>query len=431
VRYRKFAAKTLSIVAFIAAALVLAELISAAALFVIAGKKNIASAKLLARFPAQFRMSGAELRESVLYSSSRPAEIVLQADPILGFRDLRYMRRFGDKNPDMLICCLGGSTTAVMPFKNWPDFLIEAARRRNVTQKIAVLNAGAPGYMSLNERLYLTNWIIGKKKYRCDAVISLDGVNDIHWRIPAYMSSLKYGEKWVPAYHGYHQKLEHDIRAMQTPRGAFSQFAAVTSASVRNAVATAASRIIPYTARLALAAAARFAPAPSSAVTDRAPELRKLRAAGAPNIRSLPPDVENEIVRAFGDSLLDLAGSCDIRRIPFVSYLQPVDMPRYYGNPRFDGPAPPAPGFALPPLFSVGGGYVFNLSSLYIKSETLYNGLSKKQPDNFGNLIYLFKGKENEILYRDPTHYTAAGSRYIADAIVDDLLSRKIITARK
>jgi hypothetical protein len=415
-----------------AAILIVLELLSAAVILVFAGKNNIAAGKLLAYFPAQFRMSGSELRETVLYDSARPAEITLQADPILGFRDPRYMRRSGPNNPDLLICCLGGSTTAVMPFSNWPDFLISAARKHNVRQNIAVLNAGAPGYMSLNEHLYLTNWVIGKKKYNCGAVVSLDGVNDIHWRIPAYMYSLKYGEEWAPGYHGFHQKLEHDIRYIQTPRGALDQFAGVTASVIKNAAGSAASRLIPYTARLALAAAARVAPSShSGGLRLSEPEIRKLRAAGATGELSLPPAVEDEIIRAFRNSLLDLAGSCNIRNIPYVSYLQPVDVARYYNNPRFSGPPPAGPAFPQSPVFSVGGGYMFNLSPIYLKSELLYSGLMKSHPGNFGSLLFLFKNKERETLYRDPIHYTAAGSELIADAIVADLLKRNIITARK
>jgi hypothetical protein len=426
----------------------------------------------------------------------------------MGFLDPSWVYFLDEPNADFFICCLGGSTTAGR--ENWPNYLQKYAQKANVKEKIGVVNAGIPGYMSFNQQIFLTSWVMGKFGYRCDAVASLDGVNDIHFRIAAYTESLKYGTEWIPAYHGFQQKLLYDVGHLMTSRGAQEHF----SAYILSPILYKVSKVFPYTVHLLLRAKKilnrskrkqgafeldvpyspkqiiTFTPAPQPERFELSKQtLNNLRNEGLPKHTSkllkplkykefvgedefleaiegqiesqqlatyqqlilkhakkpqppvrtkvisvegekiIPEEVEDQIIRAYSSSLLDLAAICQIRGIPFVSYLQPVHLQRYYNHAY---PYANAANY-IPTMISwqLGGNYKIDVQSLYVKTEHLYENLQKEYPQHFSNFIFLFKEKGQLQLYKDPVHYTTAGSEMIAESLIKDLIRRGILTTHE
>lgn len=401
----------------------LLELLSAAGLLIFyRGDKS--GATLLSRFPAQLRMGADELARAAFENPKAGSRMMTpySFDPVMGFRDMgsvTWVKRKTTKT-NFTVCCLGGSTTAG---RNWPVYLEQFAKKEGVTENIAVLNAGVPGYMSLNQHILLTSWVMGKNNMKCDAVVSMDGVNDIHFRVASYIEAKKHGDDWVPAYHAFHQKMERGVRGLMTPRGAFSH---VISVFVSESAKPFAARVMPYTTRLIVDAAAGASKKRRYSAKKLVPPYMRDLKLNARSEFELPGGVEDEIVRAYRNSALDLAGAMKIRGVPFVSYLQPVNLSAYYNNPNMPHDA----ANAVPRQIASGMGGDFNIdvATIYKKTEGLYKELQISNPENFGSLITLFKPVQKDWwVYMDTVHYNETGSKYVAWAVVRDLVNRGIL----
>lgn len=376
------------------------------------GEENVKN--LLTRFPAQLRMSGDKISESFM---DRTLIEKTNFDPAMGFRTEKFLVKLGSENPDLTICALGGSTTAG---DNWPVYMEKYAELENVREKITVVNAGVPGYMSTNQQDYLTNWVMGLNNINCDVVLSLDGVNDIHFRVAAYLYALKSETRWIPGYHGYQQKLDHDIRKMTEGATPLRMALGAFVENVRSGKSS-LSRVMPYSTMLVIRRL--------NAKNQRAGSQKVIRILKEKNLlhgdlAELPKDVQFEILRAYRNSILDLAGACDIRGVPFISYLQPIHLDRYCSctKPRVNAAQDVQKKIGHQLSLDIG----VDVKRMYEETEKLYQGLEEEHPENFGNLIYLLKGIDEE-LYVDTVHYTREGKELIAQAMIKDLLSRNIL----
>jgi len=282
--------------------------------------------QLTKKFPAQLRMSKSELfaEFSDLSLIQRTGQFLsFEFDPLLGYRKLDFQRWYGGDKSDIhdkfVIVCFGGSTTQL---DNWPKYLNKYAQQAGVTEDILVLNAGVAGYNTISEMLYFSRWILPwftKQNKKPDLILTLDGVNDIWYRIFSYLFvQRKNIPIWYTDYHGSHQKHDFDMQNMRNLSSSFKQFAANLLHETRYI----AIRIAPYSMRL-LEYGARFfmrKKANSSKVV-------------IPPTENLPIEIEQQIVESYQNSLTDFFAIANQRNIDFVAYLQPVVLPKYYPHP--------------------------------------------------------------------------------------------------
>jgi len=293
--------------------------------------------------------------------------------------------------------------------------------KEGLVYPVTVINAGIPGYMSFNQQIFLTSWVMLDKGLKPDVVLSLDGVNDIHFRIAAYMYSLKNKTKWMSAYHGFQQKIDREIREVMTLPGAFRNFMKY----LRDGI----DRFFPYTVYLVNKTNYKIKSIIIENRLRRELASKKMILSGN-NELVLTPEVEDSIISAYKNSVLDLAGACRIRGIAFTSYLQPVHLQKYcYQNiPKINY----ANDVSEILGWDLGCHYKIDVRSLFEKSDRMYQDLENKFPDNFSSLISLFKKEEflNKIVFADTVHCTELGSRAIAKAIIKDLIKKNILTVK-
>ena len=284
------------------------------------------SDRLLSNFPAQLRMSNDDIRK--IFPRALPFSRIgnylsFSFEPVLGFKADNNIEWYGAKdleglNGKFLIVTFGGSTTVL---DNWPKYLINCAEKEGVKQDIAVFNAGHWGYMSFNEKIYFTTYILPflkKHNLKPDLVLSLDGVNDTWARIMGYFESRNNNSNiWYSQYHGYHQQLYSDINNLHKFSTLIEQLFSTGSRALYTFAIHYFTPIFPYTMKTVLQTMRMFLQRPASGMKKK----KEVVLAG---------DVEDLMADGFKSCLLDFMGSAMVRDIEFVSYLQPVLLKRYY-----------------------------------------------------------------------------------------------------
>lgn len=381
----------------------------------------------------------------------------IEFDPALGFLEFEFLtwigpgevHRFRDARPDdrdiraalirwlgslqtamskapnpRLLITLGGSTTASGTYGNWPEHIPDAATQRGVQQSVFVLNGGHNGFTTFQEKIFLTSWLLPLLRsagLTPDAVVALDGVNDVNLSVLGYAFYERFRMPlWYSHYPAYHQQVASHIDRLQ--RGPL--FTINTSHWMVRSLGRAALFVIPYSARMALELFARLSGA----------------AAAAPPLQEMPgseerwlvvnDDVRREILDAFQTNLIDLAGTCAARGIPFRAFLQPVFLPRY-------APGPPAEDALFPDINSspryfpgqeLGGDFSFDWSTIYPAIEKMYADLGGRFAGEFVSLTQVFRTHQESPNYVDDSmHYSDAGSGIIASSILDVLISDGIL----
>lgn len=387
---------------------------------------------LLKKFPAQFRMDADEISKffpAVSPLSGAGQFLGFTFDPVLGYRQLEALEWYGDtgKNLDekFLVVTFGGSTTVK---DNWPKYLRKYAEVENVQEDVVVLNAGLWGYMSFNERIYFTSWILPmleKMKMKPDLILTMDGVNDIWYRILGYMASERNSDSiWYEQYHGYHQQHDIDMHRIRTSTGAMFQLASNMSRTLYKT----SIRVMPYTIKVLESFLRKNMENPIQNTTDRSiiPEQKRLG-----------EQLEMDIIKAFEYTLTDFLGSAMIRDIPFVGYLQPVAVTPYYDHPMPDTHYYPGinyMGISLKRTNSMFTelycDHVVDTKQLYHQADLLYKELSRRYPGQFRSIIDIFKEipVAGELFERDSIHYRQKGKEIIAQTVIKDLIKKGILT---
>lgn len=387
---------------------------------------------LIKNFPAQLNMKGDEIRKEfpTLAPRQRAGQFLgFEFDPAMGFSGLDALEWYGDKDNDLadkfIIVTFGGSTTVQ---ENWPKYLIEYAKQSGVKDDIVVLNAGLWGYMTFNEKIYFSSWImpmLTSMGAKPDLVLTMDGVNDIWYRILGYLEYKNmHAPKWFNQYHGYHQHHDSDMRIIRTVSGSAKQL----FANISKEVFQTSIRIMPYTMKVVQNIIKKKIENSDSIVVDNDNE---------PDSIKLDSSIEDKIIDGYNNSLLDFYAAADVRDIQFVAYLQPILLKQYY-------PYKIPPSFHYPDINYMGKSLyrtnrhfsrlvcnnIIQTDSLYKKAELMYSRLNEKRSGHFKNIIDIFK-KENcreEVFKGDAIHYSKTGSKVIARNIIEDLINKRILT---
>lgn len=410
-------------------------------------KLNEEEKEILFRFPAQLRASRSELAtlfpQLPIFLQHKVEFYGFDFDPVLGFKLLwssefhfgsDYLSFFDNEDTfvkeckdKFLIVTFGGSTTVGGErWGNWPRFLIQSARKQKIDKPIMVLNAGHLGYSSFNEKIFFSHWILPvleRNNIKPDLVISLDGVNDIVFSLMGYVKSVK-SPNWYASYHGYHQRLDNDIRSIITRKGSFNFY----QRSYSTIFSTIISRISPYTLKLL------------SSLTNPLPKITlpiQKDEQSNEKILVIPEVAERKVIKGFQNNLLDFFGICEIRGIHYISYLQPVCLEGYYPLELRKGKELPTIEYAGKgmllqdlcdsPTSDMGGDFIIPMKNIYNEADKVYANLNKKYPGHFKSLIKLFLNVENDIFEWEGVHYSKQGSKMIADAIMQNLIDENLI----
>jgi len=390
--------------------------------------------RLVKNFPAQFRMNSSEIREifpRALPTMQTGNYLSFPFDPVMGFKADNALEWYGGNEQDAkskyLIVTFGGSTTVK---DNWPKYLIKYAEKENVKQDIIVLNAGHWGYMSFNEKIYLTSWILpmlNKYNIKPDLILSLDGDNDIWSRIMGYLEYKKQGMPfWYHNYHGYHQQLYTDMNNIGDLSGSTSQFLSSLARKAYKEVTWYMSPFTPYTFQATLRVLRTILQ--KAPVKDNGIEI-KTRC-------NLDDNTESLIVKGYKTGLIDFLGAAKVRDIPFVGYLQPILHEKYHPFKTPDSILYPNINYFLINYYRenkhwsrIDENVYVDIESLYQKAENMYSELNNKYNGNFKSLTYLFNDiPDTDQLYnKDAIHYAKKGKELIAHAVIKDLISKGIL----
>lgn len=401
---------------------------------------------LLKLFPAQLRMKNIEIRK--MFPRDTPFQktgnyLSFPFEPALGFYTADSSEWYGEfkKNKtNYFIVTFGGSTTVK---DNWPKYLSECAAERKVKENLVILNAGHWGYMSFNEKIYLTARILPlleSQGLTPNIILSLDGVNDVWSRIMGYLESKnEKSSEWMAHYHGYHQQLDTDMRNLSKLSNIGRQFISSLASNVYGIAVNYFSPIFPYTMKAILEGARRALQSNPVRSSDQHKENNKDNKLVSANIVierpvQLEATTEKQLVTAYQDNLLDFFGEASVRGIGFIAYLQPVYLPKYYPH------AAPA-SFDYPSFNYFGKNYyrenkhwsrfkenqVIATERIYEMAEKMYSSLNAKHPGHFSNIAYVLKdiSETAEVFNKDAIHYQKKGKKSIACAIINDLLIKR------
>lgn len=382
------------------------------------------------KFPAQLRMTSDEIMQDFPSMSviRRAGQFLsFEFDPVLGYKKFSNQQWYGGTIDDIrdkfLIVCFGGSTTQL---DNWPTYLLKYMKEAGVKQDAVVLNAGLAGYMTFNEKIYFAQWVLpmleqaGKTP---DLVLTMDGANDVWYRIMSWELARRDNVPWLDRYHGFHQHHDEDMRRLRSFGGGVRQFVANSLSAFREGVI----RVAPYTMRT-LEYLARRILARDKGVDDALPE---------PETLELPREVEQRIVTGFRETLVDFYGLAAVRDIDFVAYLQPVVLPKYYPHTMPEEyPFKGIDWMGLKEYRSnaaftrLGVNKLVDTAAMYEDAEQVYTDLNTRYPGHFTSLISLFKDNPDAAaLYKnDSIHYNQAGKELLAKGVVTDLVNKGLVT---
>lgn len=390
------------------------------------------SRMLVEHFPAQFRLATETIRN--VFPSLAPMQrtgkfLGFDFDPVLGFRQMEAIEEYGSLTKDQsqtVILTFGGSTTVK---NNWPRHLIAAAQERGVKNSLYVINAGLWGYMNFNEKILFTSWLLPNLKERGitpDLVLTLDGVNDIWYRILSYFEYRnEKTDTWYSQYHGFHQHHDTDMQKLGTIPGAFKQLLANTA----NSCYALFLRCLPYSMKVLHTLAKKN--------IDQHPVYRD-DTANTLKVYTIPAPAASRIITAFRTSLVDFYATAHVRGITFVSYLQPVSLKPYYTGTVPENFYYPGVDYMGENLYQANRFFtrlalhgIVRTHGLFSAADDMYQRLQKDYPGSFTSLISLFQGtgRMEELFKKDAIHYAPKGSKIIAAAIVDDLMKKGFLSS--
>ncbi len=209
---------------------------------------------LVDSFPAVFRLERSLRIEAARGQKLRPraplAFDIFAFDPALAFRNVGYLRWYTTERASepaefrtwpqwwdrfaaeargrLVVVCFGGSTTASAQPANWPRQVADLLALHGISQPAIVLNAGHNGFMTMQEQLWASYWILPELDRRgiVPAVaLSLDGVNDVSYGLGGWQAYRRFGnEPWLKAYNGFYQVVDEQTRSTGQPGRAFAAF---------------------------------------------------------------------------------------------------------------------------------------------------------------------------------------------------------------
>jgi carbamoyltransferase len=323
--------------------------------------------------------------------------------------------RMACQNRYVVITC-GGSTTTLNT--NWPFFLESELKGLGFLRPIVTINLGQPMYSSF-DLFFLLERFLGEAAEHgvvADVVLSLDGANDIGYRIQTFIWALRYGN---------------------------------SDACCPNEV-----RLLDQLARR------RTYPAVSGGTHHAILVTKSDKFAGLTRV-PLPQELEDGIVDCFAATLGAFRRLCGSHGLRCLNFLQPLlleelssgrtkqlkekfreegeelrrisvaagtpigdetafDIVRRRHNIRLHvGECP-----AIQDDPRTQGSFVFDWAPIYGKCARLWSELGEREgPTDFVDLSALFSKETDEVFLLDGVHYTLAGSRRIAAAIAGAVIA--------
>lgn len=369
-----------------------------------------ASRLLLAKFPAQARLSGDVLhgvlsKASYQFGTDRHF-YNFDFDPVLGYRQLSYLKWHtvakesenfqigsaaawwnelgGAAKGKFLIVALGGSTTASSQTGNWPRHLPALLARARPDLETIVLNAGHNGFSTFQEKIFLSTWVLPfleGQGLRPDLVLTLDGVNDVHFGIAGYLAFKQGGlPYWYSHYNGFHQVLERNIKTLDTVGGSLSNVVQVVGLSRwALGLASVAERVIPYTVEVFngmrrprwTTGPGAIRPVNQPLFVDRAHAVFRIRDGfvafpeGISDISLAKPDKGLKVAGSLSD-LLDLLGSYEKWQTAIAPGFNPATA---FVEDRRNWGAVPTADIPQGVKFGVIGAMLDNLTDLHGAAE--------------------------------------------------------------
>ena len=137
--------------------------------------------------------------------------------------------------------------------------------------------------------------------------------------------------------------------------------------------------------------------------------------------------------------LIDFLGSCEVRGIRYISYLQPVILKDYYPLKLREGREFPTIehicryGFYLnfqENPFGMGEDFILPSKHIFDEANRMYADLNKKYPGHFESLTKIFLNVENDVYIDDGIHYNKEGNKMIAGTVMQDLIDKGIFKSR-
>lgn len=338
---------------------------------------------LFSKLRLPFTSTADEARRIV--EAELPSGTDSEFDPVLGFRnpalDAEIARFRAEAAGKKKILILGGSTTAGP--ENWPKYLPAALKEAGIDENVVLLNAGTAGYGTFQELLLASRRILPaleREGVRPDLVITLDGVQDVADALARPNGNPFGTAEYPPAY----EKIDEEHRRLLTLGGTFGHFTGlVAKTPTFRSVTSGVLRVLPYSTSLVLA-------------------LRRPKAT-SPAPAALSKTDQQALIRSVTTGLKSLAGYFEWEGIPFIGFLQPVLLTRYY------------------PLASKREKAESDWEKIYPELEEIYGDLRVKDPGAFHSLAHEFASSSDERYAPDAVHYTAKGSEALANAIAREL----------
>ena len=321
----------------------------------------------------------------------------------------------------VVIAC-GGSTTTFNT--NWPFFLEAELHKAGLSRSILTINLGQPMHSSFDQFFLLDRFLneAAEHAIKPDLVLSLDGTNDIGYRIQAYI--------WALRCDNSDASCPNEVRLLDQI-GQRRTYPATSPGPYRDVLL---------------------------AKSDKFADLTYV---------PLPEELEDRIIEAFAATLGAFRRLCAGRGIRCIDFLQPVLLKQWSGHRvaqlrqqlrnetdefRLDSAAKGKPiaeeaafdlvrrrhnirlhigeGAAIQDDPRTRGPYVFDWASIYQKSSKLWSNLAKRDSSaDSADLSTLFAEDAGQVFLADGVHYTLEGSRKIAAAIAEKVVKSVIVNS--
>ena len=322
--------------------------------------------------------------------------------------------RMACQNRFVVITC-GGSTTTFNT--NWPFFLEADLQKTGFSRPILTINLGQPMYSSF-DLFFLLDRFLGEAHehgIKANLILSLDGANDVGYRIQTFVMTLRYGNS--DAYCPNEVRLLDQLARRRT-------YPAVSAGPFHAVLVTKSDKFADLT-QVPLRPELEDGIIDCFAATLGA--FRRLcKSHGVRCINFLQPVLLEEwssqrtrqLKERFRDEIEELKRALAVNGTPIADELA-FDTVRRRNNIRlYIGEAP-----AIQDEPRTQGPFVFDWSPIYGKCSKLWSELREQQGGaDFVDLSALFAEDTNEVFLLDGVHYTLAGSEKIAAAIANAVI---------
>ncbi len=322
--------------------------------------------------------------------------------------------RMACQNRLVVIAC-GGSTTTFNT--NWPYFLEAELQKIGFPRPVVTINLGQPMYSSFDLYFLLERFLseAGEHEIKVDLVLSLDGANDIGYRIQAFIWTVRYGNSDACC--------SNEIRLLdQLARR--RKYPSVNAGPHREVLVTKSDKFADLT-RVPLPQELEDGIIDCFAATLGA--FRRLCAShGVRCIDFLQPMLLDQwssrrtaqLKERFRNETEELRRVSVAKGVPIAEELA-FDVVRRRHNIRLhigEGPA-------IQDDPRTRGPFVFDWAPIYGKCSRLWSELAKREGRlYFFDLSTLLAEETGEVFLLDGVHYTLPGSRKIATAIADAVM---------